>query len=238
MARSEREIEEQQERIRRRMLEAEAALLFLLRGSAVTSAAQLADAAAELERRLALVYVAGRERTRQVMAVETAAELDTLLPAADPGSGVYRTAARPPDDYEAWRGRRAARGYSRHWLDDAERAAALGLDDAAEAARLAQEWRLEMGAATESAEAASLERERILREWAEQRPFAASEVWKVWDATLDKRTCRTCASAHGVVVRLHEPFPAGRPGGVHPNCRCTFQILTTDEVDFDYLAAA
>jgi SPP1 gp7 family putative phage head morphogenesis protein len=41
------------------------------------------------------------------------------------------------------------------------------------------------------------------------------------DASLDLRVCRLCASLHGTVVGLNEPFPGGYEGApIHPNCRC------------------
>jgi hypothetical protein len=61
-------------------------------------------------------------------------------------------------------------------------------------------------------------------------------LFKVWDSILDaKRTCRICANAHGTVVRLEEDFPQGIPGGVHPNCLCSEQILPAWLVDSDDL---
>jgi len=228
MARSEQEIEEQQERIRRRMLEAEAALLLLARRriEETTGPGDIRAVAQRLRDVLTFVYAAGRRQARRISAAETEAELVLLaepygIPPADIGRGVYRSSVGK-ESVDAYRGRRAATGYAEHWLDDAER---IGADAAVES----QGWRVQMHAATESADAFAAEREAVIDDFAYQ-------LYRVWDATMDRRTCPTCAGAHGSIVRIDEPFPEGRPGGVHPNCRCTEQILTADEADLDYYA--
>jgi hypothetical protein len=43
----------------------------------------------------------------------------------------------------------------------------------------------------------------------------------VWDATLDRRVCATCAGLHHVVVDVDEAFPGGFDDApAHPRCRC------------------
>jgi hypothetical protein len=103
-------------------------------------------------------------------------------------------------------------------------AAGLGFE------QLAQ--RLEVIAATESAEAFDQQRQDDLDAYGRQpayqtetqREFAAIP-FKWWNAVLDKRTCRTCSVGHGKIVLLGQPFPEGRPGGVHPNCRCVADVV-------------
>lgn len=44
---------------------------------------------------------------------------------------------------------------------------------------------------------------------------------RMWDATLDLKTCKVCKRMHGEIRALDEPFTDGLvPGDVHPNCRC------------------
>jgi SPP1 gp7 family putative phage head morphogenesis protein len=233
------------------MLESEAALLLALRRNVETvrtgAAESIQAAARELQWRLNNVYLAGRRSTAGMAAYEMADDVIRLI-ASEVGAGqIVPATARglSPEikaligDYadieashtatgmDSWRARRAARGYVNHWVDDAAR---LGADDAF----TAQEWRLRMGAATESADAWGLAREDVLDNFAARNPHLTQFLFRVWDATMDRRTCPTCSSAHGTIVRVDEPFPAGRPGGVHPNCRCTEQVLTYDEIDLDY----
>jgi SPP1 gp7 family putative phage head morphogenesis protein len=85
--------------------------------------------------------------------------------------------------------------------------------------------RLRVGAATESASAYNSARSELLKQ-----TNTATSLLKVWDAQLDKRTCFACSSMDGTIVGANERFPGGEPGGVHPNCRCTFQVLTYVEV--------
>jgi len=55
------------------------------------------------------------------------------------------------------------------------------------------------------------------------------QVVRVWDATLDKRTCPICARAHGTFSAPDGSFSVGEPGSVHPKCRCTFYLLSPSE---------
>lgn len=50
-------------------------------------------------------------------------------------------------------------------------------------------------------------------------------VVKMWDSSLDKRRCRVCASASMEVRPLGLSFSIGRPGHVHPRCRCVSVIV-------------
>lgn len=51
------------------------------------------------------------------------------------------------------------------------------------------------------------------------------QMVKVWDATLDKRTCPVCLDADGTIVGIKESFPHGTPGGVHNLCRCVTFVV-------------
>lgn len=47
------------------------------------------------------------------------------------------------------------------------------------------------------------------------------EWWKMWDATLDHRTCMDCRALHGEVARVDSPFSGGIfAPPLHPNDRC------------------
>ena len=71
--------------------------------------------------------------------------------------------------------------------------------------------------------------------WAMGKRHPAAEPWyKVWDASLDKRSCQTCSHAAGKSVPVGEDFPEGEPGGVHPRCRCVPTFLPASWVDFGF----
>jgi hypothetical protein len=91
-----------------------------------------------------------------------------------------------------------------------------------QAALDATEARLRLIGTTEVAEATSDERDQIIRRVGQRQEATTGSlaVFKVWDATLDKRTCPKCGRAHHTVVPFFLDFPDGRPGGVHGNCRC------------------
>ena len=100
-------------------------------------------------------------------------------------------------------------------------------------------------AITETAEAFNDER-RIVLQQTESRTSGSMVLFEFWDAALDRRTCPVCERASGTFVLLGQGFPAGRPGGVHPRCRCNGTIIPlpfwyTREVEtdgeFDYEAA-
>lgn len=111
------------------------------------------------------------------------------------------------------RARIIADSYAKRWEKAAE---ASGIETAS-AATLGSVERI---AATESAEAFNAGRLRAVRGYSFMR---------VWDAQLDRRTCPVCESTDGTIVGASEPFPIGEPGAVHPNCRCTWQIITLEE---------
>lgn len=105
------------------------------------------------------------------------------------------------------------------WL----RNATVGGVDAATAATQGSLRRI---AVTESAEAYGSGRAKVLR--AQPRII---RLLRVWDATLDKRTCPICRGADGTIVGARESFPDGEPGAVHPWCRCTYTLLTETETN-------
>jgi hypothetical protein len=83
--------------------------------------------------------------------------------------------------------------------------------------------RIQLAGVTENAEAFNQGRAKYLR------AVSTVELLKVWDATLDKRTCPVCSSADGTIVLAREAFPLGEPGAVHPRCRCVWHVIGTSE---------
>jgi hypothetical protein len=125
---------------------------------------------------------------------------------------------------EVQRARVLGNSYAERWLRKAEGERAATAAAAASAATQGSATRI---AVTESAGAFNEGREEASHEI--QAPRSASSLLKVWDATLDRRTCPVCRNADGDIVGVNEHFPAGTPGSVHPFCRCTWQLLTAEE---------
>jgi hypothetical protein len=147
---------------------------------------------------------AGRERLQR--------ELRTVVAATPGGVG-----------YDAARARMVASSYQKALFTYARSTGSL------EMAALATDVKVRTIAATETAQAFNLERDRAARQVAAEQGVV---LWKVWDSVLDRRTCQTCEQMHGRAVPASEDFSEGRPGGVHPLCRCTESILTVDQIDF------
>jgi len=95
--------------------------------------------------------------------------------------------------------------------------------------------RLELIGITESAESFNDERDQLITRIAEPQERRAASVvpFKIWDATMDKRTCPVCSRAHHTVVPYWMSFPDGRPGGTHARCRC-YEGLILLPIWFDY----
>jgi SPP1 gp7 family putative phage head morphogenesis protein len=119
------------------------------------------------------------------------------------------------------RGKIFGDSYAARWVSKAQGATVA---KAAGAANEATVGSVRRTAITESAESFNHGRAKALQ------AHARSSLLRVWDAYLDRRTCPSCSSADGTIVSIHEPFPQGEPGAVHPFCRCTWQPLTFDEV--------
>jgi hypothetical protein len=118
------------------------------------------------------------------------------------------------------------------FADDWERKAS-GLDHDTALDQLGS--RLDLIGITESAESFNDERDIIITRLAppEERRAASVIPFKIWDATMDKRTCQVCSRAHHTVVPFWMSFPDGRPGGAHPRCRC-YEGLIVLPIWFDY----
>lgn len=134
-------------------------------------------------------------------------------------SSVYLGNYSVSDIFES---RKYAINFADLWLKNA-----IG-DSFAKSARAANAnslHRLELIAATESSKA-----------YNEGRTIAALnydgslELFKVWDSTLDNHSCHQCSSNDGEMVEIGEKFSFGEPGEVHPNCQCTYNILSANEL--------
>ena len=216
---------------------ASAAMLLLLRRRARQHPASgnPETVARGLEHGLIPVYFAGRQQARRFGLDRLTDEVELATGAARP---LFGTQAAVADAVDLNHAIRAARGYHDGWLAKAETELAAGTVKPFDAATRAQQWRLRVAAKTENAHAFAAERNAALRNFATTKPTQATQLVKVWDSVLDpERTCYICSGAHGTWVPLDEDFPEGTPGGVHPNCQCTVQILTIDMVS-PMLAAA
>lgn len=146
----------------------------------------------------------GTERLREELAAAGIA--GALLP---PRTGLAAVDARLAD--------RAVAGTVRRWSERvaaSEGAAARAYREAARASTA----RLRLISVTETSAAFSDERAAAI---VRANVGAHVELFRVWDATLDKRTCPTCEELDGTMVPYRESYPRGDvPGSVHPGCRC------------------
>lgn len=170
-------------------------------------------------------YLDVRGAASRIALGRTLEELALYLPegygrVATPGAAVME---------ELERARRAASGYSSRWRGAVDDALEAGQSYSSRIYRHATQQSvgtLWTGGKTETSQAFSAARTRVLA------AARTDEAFKVWDSVLDQqRTCRICSRAHGTMVRLHEAFPQGMPGGVHPNCLCSIQIVPAWLVD-------
>lgn len=121
-----------------------------------------------------------------------------------------------------------ANRYAAYWLTKAEESNEDSESARATKASSVTYSRLETIAITESAIAYNIGKQLVY-------PTDDSVLYRVWDSTFDQNTCQICSSADGDKVLINENFPRGEPGEVHPNCRCTYSILT--EVEANRMAA-
>lgn len=204
------ETEREAEETRRQNVAAELAALLLLR-RAVSRSLETSRPEPSLDLIPAILHTRLAARQRSLSRLRAELELDLPL-------------MGPELAYDLARARMTARGYERALVSYARAA-----DGDIKAAARRADHKLVTAAATDSNEAFNHQREQAARRIVEERGFG---VWKVWDSTLDKLTCPVCERAHGSAVPAHEEFPLGRPGGVHPRCRCVERLLTADQIDF------
>lgn len=173
-----------------------------------------------LERDLGLVRTASRREAAKSFQVEALA------------AGLPSLTLRLRDDGALDRSRAssAAKAFAARWL--ALGVAHLGQDGAQplRAPSVAQEGsqaRLEVTARTEPAQAFGDERDGLSDDYAEESRRRGLVIpLKVWDATLDRKTCRVCRELDGTIRPFGVDFPGGEvPGSPHPGCRCIEGIL-------------
>jgi hypothetical protein len=206
-----RDLEREQAETRRKVIAAEVALLLLLRRGAratLPKRQRLRDSdAAFFEAATIRLVAEGRRVAARLGIARLGAELDAAGIAMPPspfvattsnGSAVAKAARKAVTRATA----AAAEGHS----------AASTVDPA-----------LRRIAATETHSAFGAARESAARQVA-----SVTTLYRVWDATLDKRTCPVCAAAHGLAIPRNERFPQGTPGSVHPYCRCIEWMLPVE----------
>lgn len=113
--------------------------------------------------------------------------------------------------------------FGKHWLEKATGSGLGKTTKAIDVANKATMPRITTIGVTESSDAFNTGRAKYLRVASDTR------LLKVWDATLDKRTCPVCAGADGTIVFANEQFPQGTPGSVHARCRCIAVIIGQSE---------
>lgn len=177
--------------------------------------------------------LAGRQAARRA-SVETLQPQIALAAEVNPALPPWFEVTAEGYSYDAVRAAAIAQSFTGRWTGKAAQLLLDGMAPDEAATRAFEELvrRIDVIAATESAEAFDQQREDDLNAYAAQpayqtevrREFAAVP-FKWWNAVLDRRTCRTCSLADGKIVLLGRAFPEGRPGGVHPNCRCVADIV-------------
>lgn len=196
---------EDEERTRKRMLQAEAAALLLLLGRRRRVIQEtLNPSQADEVARVLQAYAQG-----DILAIRQAARFaganDMRLFWSDvPGIGI----AEQLEDL------RRARIYSENL------AALIRSEAGAPGAIGAIDNRLATIAITENSEAFNAQRHVIANHIAERVGLV-----EVWDATNDKRTCDECWRMDGERAIVGIGFSGGRrPGSVHARCRCTSHV--------------
>lgn len=151
----------------------------------------------------------GVAAVRQSARLAGLARLEAEAAALGLRTGLAATAMLREVARDLARAREIARSFAQRWM-------------AGGAVRNGGRGSIERIAATETAEAFTSSRSAAVSR--------AAGYYKVWDAQLDKRTCRICAAADGTIVAATARFPDGEPGAVHPYCRCSWTLLTASEV--------
>lgn len=227
------EVEREQGKTRRRLVVLGAGLFVALRSrqrEVVRGSSRYAGpsgTAATMATELAAVVLEFRTKARAAGQERLVAELEAVnVPVASTGSAAGIVTARSiataaTDDALA---RRAVRGTVQEWIKrvtSAEPGAARMPTFQAAARKSAP--RLELVAKTETSTAFNAERTE-----AAARIRSHVEMMRVWDATLDKRTCPTCDGLDGTMVPLGSSFRGGSPGNVHPGCRCVESFVPVE----------
>ena len=156
-------------------------------------------------------------------------ELETL------GIDVSRSRIAASQDATLLEHVRAARktgsSYGKQWRT---KATGKSVSEAARAASTDTNAALHRIGVTESSKGYGTGRKSL----AERVATTGPKLYRVYDAVLDKRVCPSCEGSDGDIVGLKERFRYGEPGTIHPNCRCTWSLLTESEIDSGSLIQA
>lgn len=218
--RSQEEREREAEQNRLRLLRAEATALGLLlsrRNQAVEAGLRRGDSIAQIANRLEAGVADGISRGRILSRHAGIDRLREELAGMGERLGGTARVVRSEVSRDIRRAKLIAANYAARWVRKAEGETVAKAARAANAATLGSVQRIGV---TESSEAFNTGRAKALRS-----PAVPAALLRVWDATLDKRTCPICAAADGTIVGVKEPFPQGEPGTIHPHDRCTWQVL-------------
>ncbi len=172
-----------------------------------------------LARELRLGIVEARRASAVIGAARARAELQTLGLRIEAATENLRNVVQ-----DVRQAARIAKAYAKDWVAEAR------LTSPTEATRKFS-YRLRRIATTDSAKAYNEARTETFK----RVPRKRVRLLRVWDSELDKQTCDVCAHADGTIVGVNQRFPLGEPGGLHPNCRCGFSLLRSDEVGSDVM---
>lgn len=173
--------------------------------------------------------IATSVRTGLYYSILSSQRLGSKVAAAELRSADIEYGISNTDNHEALlKSANVANRYAAYWLLKAEESSEDSESARATEASSVTDSRLETIAVTESAIAYNIGKQLVY-------PTDNSVLYRVWDSTFDQNTCQVCSSADGDTVLINEKFPRGEPGEVHPNCRCTYFILT--EVEANRMAA-
>lgn len=173
--------------------------------------------------------VDSRKASRGAGVARLKQELRTLGQALKKGG----TALHHEISRDLFRAHRTSINYGRSWL---KKALSVTVGEPAERANAETIGSVRRIGVTESSEAFSSGRTAILR----IMPAGAAgsdggwrQFLRIWDANLDARVCPYCFGMHGTIVGIHEPFPGGEPGAIHPWDRCGFTLVSSAESDHE-----
>lgn len=225
--RSQRELDEQAAKTRKRLALTAAAALLLLRRkrnaiveSGLAAGLPVPLIGQKLSRGLAVSIAEARTIARTAGRKRLIAEAKSAdLPVTEASHAVGR--ARMAEAEDLYRGRVAADNIAKRWMRKASGGTAK---EAAAAANEATAGTLRRAAVTESSTAFN---EYRLYEGRSLFHDLDVDLYRRWDALAD--ACPACALLDGKIVKLGEPFPGGEPGSVHPNCLCSWELLTAKE---------
>lgn len=208
--------QQQAEQNRRRLLESAAVAYVILRkrrnsvvAAGILRAVPPLRIAASIRLELDRAILAARAQAGASGARRIIADIESVGVPVDVRSRAPRALLT-----EIRRADKAAESYSKQWLAAAEA-------ETARKANLATEYALRRTAQTEAAQAYNEARLEQVRELPAQ---VAEQLGRQWDAQLD--SCPVCSGADGTIVGANESFPLGEPGSVHPNCLCTWTLIT------------